>query len=125
MLGITMTASGFSVAANALASPISPPWATGGTARRVVSRNCGLGLNGERTAPCQLSRELCTSGHTSVSWGCLTTTRPREGRVRATLENTDPISIVPICGGNAEIDLLALAVGRFVDEGQASKVQSH
>ena len=34
-----------------------------------------------------------------------------------------PISIVPICGGNAEIDLLALAVGRFV--GQASKVQSH
>ena len=123
MLGITMTASGFSGAANVLASLISPPWATGGTARRVVSRNCGLGLNGERTAPCQLSRELCTSGHTSVSWGCLTTTRPREGRVRATLENTDPISIVPICGGNAEIDLLALAVGRFV--GQASKVQSH
>ena len=35
MLGITMTASGFSGAANVLASLISPPWATGGTARRV------------------------------------------------------------------------------------------
>ena len=39
MLGITMTASGFSGAANVLASPISPRWATSGTARRVASRS--------------------------------------------------------------------------------------
>ena len=39
MLGVTMTASGFSGAANVLASPISPQWATGGTARRVVLKS--------------------------------------------------------------------------------------
>ena len=43
MPGITTTASGFSGAANVLASPISPLWAIGGTARRVVSRSCALG----------------------------------------------------------------------------------
>ena len=32
-----------------------------------------------------------------------------------------PISIAPICGGNAEIDLQALVVGRFVDEPRARK----
>ena len=48
--------------------------------------------------------------------GCLTTTRPCESRVRATLENTDPISIVLICGGNAETDLRILVVGQFVDK---------
>jgi hypothetical protein len=38
MLGmpITITTSGSSVAANALALPINPRWATDGTARRVV-----------------------------------------------------------------------------------------
>jgi hypothetical protein len=46
-LGGRTIESGFSVAANALASPISPQWATGGTARRVVSRSCALGSNGE------------------------------------------------------------------------------
>ena len=33
------------------------------------------------------------------------------------------MSIVPICGGNAEIDLLALVVGQFVDEAQAGKAR--
>jgi hypothetical protein len=32
------------------------------------------------------------------------------------LERTNHESIVPICGGNAETDLLALVVGQFVDE---------
>jgi hypothetical protein len=32
------------------------------------------------------------------------------------LESTNHASIVPICGGNAETDLLALAGGPFVDE---------
>ena len=36
---ITITASGFSGAANVLALSISPPWATGGTARRVVLKS--------------------------------------------------------------------------------------
>ena len=63
------------------------------------------------------------SGRTSVSWGCLPTTRPCESWGRVTLENTGPISIVPICGGNAEIDLLALVVGQFVDEAQAGKAR--
>jgi hypothetical protein len=56
------------------------------------------------------------SERTRGSWGCLPTTRPCESWVRVTLENTDHASIVPICGGNAEIDLLALVVGQFVDE---------
>ena len=63
------------------------------------------------------------SGRTSVFWGCLPTTRPCESRGRVTLENTDQISIVPICGGNAEIDLLALVVGQSVDEAQARFTQ--
>jgi hypothetical protein len=52
MLGttITITASGFSGAASVLASPISPPWATGGTARRVASRSYALGSNGARSS---------------------------------------------------------------------------
>lgn len=54
------------------------------------------------------------SGRTSVSWGCLPTTRPCESRGRVTLENTDHASIVSIYGGNAETDLLALVVGQFV-----------
>ena len=63
------------------------------------------------------------SGRTSVSWGCLPTTRPCESRGRVTLENTDHVSMVPICGGNAKIDLLALVVGQFVDEAQAGKAR--
>jgi hypothetical protein len=39
-----------------------------------------------------------------------------ESRGRVTLENTDQISIVPIYGGNAEIDLLSLVVGHFANE---------
>ena len=31
------------------------------------------------------------------------------------LESTNHESIVPICGGNAETDLLALVGGQFVD----------
>ena len=34
------------------------------------------------------------------------------------LESTNRASIVPICGGNAETDLLALVDGQFVDEAQ-------
>ena len=115
MLG-RATASGFLVARNAPISPISLQWATDGTARRVVSRSCALGSNGERTLPCRSNREVCTRERTSESWGCWPTTRRCESRGRVTLENIDQISIVPICGGNAEIDLLALAVGHFVDE---------
>jgi hypothetical protein len=36
-----------------------------------------------------------------------------ERRVRVMLENVNHGSTVPICGGNAEIDLLCLAVGQF------------
>jgi hypothetical protein len=39
---------------------------------------------------------------------------------RVTLDITGQISIVPNCGGNAEIDLLALVVGRLVDDARAS-----
>jgi hypothetical protein len=63
------TAFGFSVAVNALASPISRGWATDGTARRVVSRSCALGSNGARAVQCRSNREVCMSRHTSVSWG--------------------------------------------------------
>jgi len=99
----TRTASGFSVAANALASPISRQWATDGTARRVVSRSCVLGSNEARAAPRRLSREVCMSGRTSVSWGCLPIMRRCESRGRVTPKNTHQISIALICGGNAEI----------------------
>jgi hypothetical protein len=119
MLGTHTIAFSFSVAANALASPISPLWDTGGTARRVVSRSCVLGSNGERAALCRSSREACTRERTNVFWGCWRTTRPCERRGRVTLEITGQISIVPNCGGNAEIDLLALVVGRFVDDARA------
>ena len=54
------------------------------------------------------------SGHTSVFWGCLPITKPCESRGRVMLESTNHESIVPICGGNAETDLLALVVGQFV-----------
>jgi hypothetical protein len=116
ILGTQMTASGFSVAANALGSPISPQWATVGTARRVVWRNCALGSNGERAALCPSSHEACTRERTKGFWGCLPTTRRCESRGRVTLENTGQTSIVPICGGNAETDLLSLVAGQFVDE---------
>jgi hypothetical protein len=109
------TESSFSVVGNAPVSPISPQWATAGTARRAVSRSCALGLNGERAALCRSSREACTREHTSVSWGCLPITRQFETKARATPENTDQSSIVPICGGNAEIDSLSRVVGQFVD----------
>ena len=56
------------------------------------------------------------SGHTSVFWGCLPITKPCESRGRVMLESTNHASIVPICGGNAETDLLALVDGQFVDE---------
>ena len=116
MPGMRTTASGFSVAANAMASPISPQWAIGGTVQRVASRSYALGSNGARTVPCRSNREVCMSARTSASWGCLLTTRWCESRGRVTLGNTVQISIVPICGGNAETDLLALVVGQFVDE---------
>src|SRR6516165_2856719 len=121
MLGITTTASGFSGAANALASPISPQWDTDGIVLRVASRSYALGSNGARTVPCRSSLEACMSGRTSVSWECLPTTRPCESRVRATLESMNHASIVFICGGNAGIDLLALVVGQFVDEARTGK----
>jgi hypothetical protein len=107
MLGGHTTASGFSVAANALASPISRQWATAGTARRVASRSCVLGSNGERAALRRLSREACTRERTNVFWVCWRITRSCESRGRVTLEITGQISIVPNCGGNAETDLLA------------------
>jgi hypothetical protein len=73
-------------------------------ARRAVSRSCALGSNGERAALCRSSREVCMSGRTSLSWGCLPITRRCERRGRATPENTDRISIMLICGDSAEID---------------------
>ena len=122
MLGGRTTASGFSVAANALALPISPQWATVGTARRVVSRSYVLGSNGARAVPCQSNREVCMSGRISVSWGCLPITRRCESGVRVTPENTGQTSIVPICGGNAEIDLLTLVVGQFGDSAAGNMI---
>ena len=80
MLGMPITASGFSVAANALASPISLQWATDGTVRRVVSRSYALGSNGARTVPCRSNRAACMNGRINVSWGCLPITRPCESR---------------------------------------------
>jgi hypothetical protein len=114
MLG-RATVFGFSVAENAPISPTSLLWVIGGTARRVVSRSCALGSNGERAALCRSSRAACRRERTSVFWGCLPITRPCESRGRVTLENTGQISIVPIYGGNAETDLLALEVGHFAD----------
>jgi hypothetical protein len=121
MLGITMTASGFSGAANVLASPISPQWATGGTARRVVLKSYAFVSNGARMVRCRSNREVCMSGHTSVFWGYLPITRPYESRGRVMLESTNHASIVSICGGNAEIDLLASVGGQFVDNGMVGK----
>ena len=121
MLGGRTTASGFSVAANALALPINPQWATVGTARRVVSRSCALGSNGARAVLCRSNREACMSERTSVSRGCLSITSRCESRERVTPENTDQSSIVLICGGNAEIDSLTLVVGQFVDFGACNK----
>ena len=115
MRGMGTPALGFSAAANALASPISPPWAIGGTVRRVVSRSCALGSNGAHTAPCRSNREVCMSGRTSASWRCLPTTRPYEIRVQATLEKPDQISTMPTCGDNAETDLRVLAGGRIAE----------
>ena len=40
-------------------------------------------------------------------------TRPCERRGRVMLESTNHESTLPIYGGNAEIDLLSLAVGQF------------
>jgi hypothetical protein len=125
MLGITMTASGFSGAANVLASPISPRWATSGTARRVASRSYALGSNGARTVPRRSNREVCMSGHTSVFWGCLPITRPCESRGRVSLEGTDHASIVPICGGNAETDLPVLVDGRLAEREGVSRLRGH
>ena len=121
MLGISTTASGFSGAANALASPISPQWDTDGIVLRVASRSYALGSNGARTVPCRSSLEACMGGRTNVFWGCCPTTRPCERRGRVMLESTNHASIVFICGGNAGIDLLALVVGQFVDEARAGK----
>src|SRR5262249_28515456 len=114
-LGISMTASGFSGAANVLASPISPQWVTGGTARRVALKSYAPGSNGARMVPCRSNREVCMSGRTSVFWGCLPITRPCESRGGVMLESTNHASIVSIYGGNAEADLLASVVGQFVD----------
>jgi hypothetical protein len=50
MLGISLTASGFSGAASVLASLISPQWATGGTARRGASKSYALASIGAHTA---------------------------------------------------------------------------
>jgi hypothetical protein len=110
----------FLVAANALASPISRQWATIGIARRVAWRSYLLGSNGSRAAQSRSNREVCMSGRTSVSWGCLPITSRCESEGRVTPENTDQSSIVLTCGGNAEIDLLTLVVGRFVDDARAS-----
>ena len=114
MPGTRTTAFGFSVAANALASPISPLWATGGTARRVVSKNCALGSTGGRV-PCRSSREACTRRRTNVFWGNWPTTRRYESRAQATLEKRGQISTEPICGDNAETGLRALEAGHFAD----------
>ena len=57
--------------------------------------------------------------------------RGRERRGRATSQIADQISIAPIFGANAEIDLLTLVVGRFVDSllpihpFLGSKIQPH
>jgi hypothetical protein len=87
MLGITMTASGFSGAANVLASPISPQWATGGTARRGASRSYALGSNGARTVPpTECSRQgfalVGCGGPEVADHGHLRLLRPRRKRPR-------------------------------------------
>jgi len=92
----------FSPAADALVSPISPPWAIAGTARRAVLKSCAADCSGTRAVPCQSSREACTRGPTTVCWGCLLTMRLYENRGRVTAENTDQINIVLTFGGNAE-----------------------
>ena len=117
MLGITMTASGFSGAANVLASPISPPWATGGIARRVGSKSYAPGFNGALTVPCLSSREGCTSGRISAFWRCWPTTRLCESRVRATLANTVQISTALICGGSVEAGLQCSVDGQSANLG--------
>ena len=42
----------FSPAADALVSPISPPWAIAGTARRAVLKSCAADSSGPRAVPC-------------------------------------------------------------------------
>ena len=123
MLGISLTASGFSGAANVLASPISPQWDTDGIVLRVASRSYALGSNGAVMVPCRSNREVCISEHTSVFWGCLPITRLCESRARVMLGSTNHASIVSIYGGNAEADLLASVVGQFVD-GDCRKTSS-
>jgi len=117
MLGMptTITTSGFSNAANALASPISPPWAIGGTAPRVAWRNCAPGFDGAPVIPSRSNLEECTRRLISTYWGCWLITRPYDSRVQVTLENIGQISTVLICGGNAETGLRALADGLFAE----------
>jgi hypothetical protein len=88
-----------------------------GASCREVARSAKMGK--ER-------REACRRERTSESWGCWPTTRLYESRGRVTLDTTGQISIVPIYGGNAEMDLLTLVVGQFVDKaGGASQLASH
>src|SRR5215468_4453444 len=119
MRGTGTPAPGFLIAGSALASPISPQWATGGTARRVELRSYALASIGAHAAPSRSNREVCISGLTSISWGCLPITRPCESRGRVMLESTNHASIVSIYGGNAEKDSPASVVGQFVDGSEA------
>ena len=85
------------------------------SARRVEKLRARLqwGASGYRAD--QTARHARENVPANLGDACLSRGRC-ESRGRVTPENIDQISIVPICGGNAEIDLLALAVGHFVDE---------
>ena len=113
MLGTFLTASGFSPAASAPASPISPRWATVGIARRVGSRNYARGFNGKRVAPCPSGREGCTSGPT---------TRLLENG-RELRPNTGQISTALICGGSVEAGLQCSVDGQSANFHMAKQKQ--
>jgi len=113
MLGITTTASGFSGAVNVLASRISPRWAIGGdrSARRVEKLRARLDWGAYGTVPIK-PRGMHERTYQRIL-RVLPITRPCERRGRVMLESTNHESTLPIYGGNAEIDLLSLAVGQF------------
>ena len=120
MPGTRGQAFGFSVAANAPASPISidrPPVGPLGASCREVARSARMG-RGRYGA--DQNRKVCLTGHISVSWGCLLITKPCESGGRVTLKKTDQIEYRAHLWRQCR-NGLALVVGRFVDEPRARK----
>jgi hypothetical protein len=114
------TASGFSVAENALASPISPQWAAVGTARRVVSRSCALGSNGAGAVQCRSNREVCKSGPYQRILGMLAYHEAVRKRGASYARKYRPDQHRAHLWRQCQIDSLSWVVGRFVDEARAS-----